>query len=148
MLDVTRNNAKYRLHEERVIDTLLLFDRSFHNARGTQVSLSKLCRFWGKALAGEGASFGVQWHLNDPVIRARLVNYNVWNLIDSILLALFSGAIDGLLTRDQNPPGGCALPFGRSWDGTDFSEEMNPAGFARFVKNRPLNGVACPLLLG
>ena len=44
MLDVTRNNANYRLHEERVIDTLLLFD-PWVNAFGVREWLGDLASF-------------------------------------------------------------------------------------------------------
>lgn len=136
--DLCSPRTRYRAFEDRVIDTLCLFDRSRHSTPGTAVSLGLLTRFWKKDLPGEGKSFGRLWRSNDPQTRAYLKTYNAWNLIDSILLAYFAGAIDA--TREtpieQDPAG---RPYGLEWRNTgDLDFRANPNGVVEVVKEPEL----------
>ena len=128
LLRASGPKAIYRCFEDGVLDTLALFERGRATKQGTHVSLGMLCRFWSVNLRSEGATFGHLWRTGDEKTRALLKSYNGWNLIHSMLLAFFSGAVDA--TRVKAPPSTLVtLPAGRSWDNTEkFNFEANPNG--------------------
>ena len=101
LLRASGPKAIYRCFEDGVLDTLALFERGRATKEGTHVSLGMLCRFWGVNLRSEGATFGHLWRTGDEKTRALLKSYNGWNLIHSMLLAFFSGAVDA--TRIKAP---------------------------------------------
>ena len=117
LLRASGPKAIYRCFEEGVYDSLALFERGRQTKQGTHVSLGMLCRFWGVNLPSEGATFGHLWRTGDEKTRAWLKSYNGWNLIHSMLLAFFSGALDA--TRAKAPPTSFlnGLPVGRAWNG-------------------------------
>lgn len=128
LLRASGPKAIYRCFEDGILDTLALFERGRETKYGTHVSLGMLCRFWGVNLRSEGATFGHVWRTGDEKSRALLKSYNGWNLIHSMLLGFFSGAVDA--TRIKAPASaGIRLPAGRSWiDTGEFNFETNPNG--------------------
>ena len=127
LLRASGPKAIYRCFEEGIYDSLALFERGRQTKQGTHVSLGMLCRFWGVNLPSEGATFGHLWRTGDQKTRAWLKSYNGWNLIHSMLLAFFSGALDA--TRAKAPPSGTlsGLPAGRTWNGAgEFNYKANP----------------------
>jgi len=138
-MDVFRPSNQYRLYQLRVIDTLKLFDKGRFGHSGTRTSLATLSRFWGKRIPSEGANFGDQWRTGKPDIQRRLRDYNTWNLIDSLLLALFSGAVDGLRTAGVTPEANFREDrlVGRAWNSAasscEWTSEMNPRKRPEFV---------------
>ena len=129
LLRASGPKAIYRCFEEGIYDSLALFERGRETKQGTHVSLGMLCRFWGVNLPSEGATFGHLWRTGDQKTRAWLKSYNGWNLIHSMLLAFFSGALDA--TRAKAPASGTlsGLPAGRTWNGAgEFNYKANPNG--------------------
>jgi hypothetical protein len=129
LLRASGPKAIYRCFEEGIYDSLALFERGRATKQGTHVSLGMLCRFWGVNLPSEGATFGHLWRTGDEKTRAWLKSYNGWNLIHSMLLAFFSGALDA--TRVKAPATSTlnGLPVGRAWnDAGEINFKANPNG--------------------
>lgn len=78
-----------------VVDTYSLFnDRSLFANGG--ISLFDLSRLWGRSLESFGSVFGEMWRAGHPSDRDALKLYNLWDLLDTLSLAAFSGLADHL----------------------------------------------------
>jgi hypothetical protein len=130
LTETTSASAKYRLLQNRIIDTCRLFSQfSKFSPAGTTIKLAYLARFWGRSdFESEGATFGTEWRNGDPQRRKALIAYNTWNLADSLVLAMMSGALDSFRPsalpklRDMIP----ARPKGLAWNGCDYQPDPAP----------------------
>lgn len=77
--------------QTRFLDTLYVFN-PFSRFPKQSMSLSDTSLFWGRNLPSLGAKFGAMWKAGNQADRDSLMCYNLWNLIDSLSLAVFSGA--------------------------------------------------------
>ena len=77
--------------QTRFLDTFYVFN-PFSRFPKQSMSLSDTSLFWGRTLPSLGAKFGAMWKAGNPADRDALMCYNLWNLIDSLSLAVFSGA--------------------------------------------------------
>jgi hypothetical protein len=129
LLRASGPRAIYRCFEEGIYDSLALFERGRQTKKGSHVSLGMLCRFWGVNLPSEGATFGHLWRTGDEKTRAWLKSYNGWNLIHSMLLAFFSGALDATRAKARATNALCGLPPGRAWsEAGELNFKTNPNG--------------------
>jgi len=77
----------------RIVDSLYLYS-PFSRFSKQGMSLADTSSFWGRKFDSLGAKFGEMWRGNNSGDRAALQVYNLWNLIDSLSLAAFTGAAD------------------------------------------------------
>jgi hypothetical protein len=130
MTATTAADGKYRLLQNRIVDTCKLFDSysRFAKAHST-MKLSNLARYWGREdFKSEGATFGADWRAGSEERRKALMGYNAWNMLDSLVLATLSGVLDSyrmnaLVHLRQESP---IIPVGRTWGGTDYSPDDSP----------------------
>ena len=91
-LAASKNN-RGNFEQTRFLDTLYVFN-PFSRFPKQSMSLSDTSLFWGRNLPSLGAKFGAMWKAGNEADRDSLMCYNLWNLIDSLSLAVFSGAGD------------------------------------------------------
>lgn len=82
-----------QFERSRVFDTLHLY-APYAKFSSCGMSLGDTSAFWGRTFESHGAKFGEIWNNGEPDDRKNLKLYNLWNLLDSMSLAVFTGTAD------------------------------------------------------
>lgn len=130
---------KALLRSDRVIDTMRIFGsgKFIHNT----MSLTNMDKFWGRPIIPDGASFGKLWESGDIELQQRLMNYNMWNLLDAFTLGVFSGIIP-TINEKFNIPKGIAYSDSE-WSSEQYNETTlitSPVPLCGFI-TAPLPGL-------
>lgn len=131
LLEATSQFNRYKLISNRIVDSTMLFGAGEF---GPQMKLESLGKFWGRPPSeSEGHLFGERWAHEGQ--RGKLIDYNRWDMLDALLLALMSGVLDSFRTGSALPlaemPTAAEMPIGRAWDGTDYKPDEEPSFVAQ-----------------